>query len=189
MKTMEREWSFKKDFDIVGPTFSDDQCDEIVRLFDRLSPEKIAINFGETEKYRDTDIGWIFRNSRDHDWIFDRLIDVVSGYNKDVFQFEIDAISDLQLGRYRPPGQLYNWHTDLGAGAYSRRKLSVSVMLNKAEAYVGGDLQFGSELCPTIRPQKGNAVIFPSWVVHRVTPVTAGERWSLVTWFLGPPFR
>jgi PKHD-type hydroxylase len=36
--------------------------------------------------------------------------------------------------------------------------------------------------------QIGTAVIFPSHLYHRVTPVTAGTRRSLVAWFVGPPF-
>jgi predicted 2-oxoglutarate/Fe(II)-dependent dioxygenase YbiX len=36
---------------------------------------------------------------------------------------------------------------------------------------------------------QGSLVAFPSFMTHRVTPVTRGLRWSLVTWLEGPPFR
>ena len=36
---------------------------------------------------------------------------------------------------------------------------------------------------------QGTAVIFPSFVLHRVTPVTQGTRWSLTLWSHGPAFR
>jgi len=35
----------------------------------------------------------------------------------------------------------------------------------------------------------GSVIIFPSFVWHRVKPVTKGIRHSLVCWNLGYPFR
>ena len=43
-------------------------------------------------------------------------------------------------------------------------------------------------ICKEIRP-KGSMVIFPSFVWHRVKPVTKGSRYSLVIWNLGRPFQ
>jgi PKHD-type hydroxylase len=37
--------------------------------------------------------------------------------------------------------------------------------------------------------EKGSVIVFPSFIWHRVTPVTAGTRYSLVNWNLGFPFR
>ena len=37
--------------------------------------------------------------------------------------------------------------------------------------------------------QPGHVVIFPSWISHRVQPVTSGTRYSLVAWMNGPEFR
>ena len=60
----------------------------------------------------------------------------------------------------------------------SRRKLSVSVQLSRPEEYEGGDLQFmvvgGYEPVTAI----GSAITFPSYLLHRVTPVTKGTRWG-----------
>ena len=36
--------------------------------------------------------------------------------------------------------------------------------------------------------EKGSIVVFPSFVYHRVKPVTKGVRYSLVVWNLGNPF-
>ena len=36
---------------------------------------------------------------------------------------------------------------------------------------------------------RGTLVAFPSYVMHRVTPVTSGTRKSLVAWVAGPKFR
>jgi predicted 2-oxoglutarate/Fe(II)-dependent dioxygenase YbiX len=41
-----------------------------------------------------------------------------------------------------------------------------------------------------ILPQeKGTILVFPSYMVHGVEPVTKGIRYSCVTWFLGPYFK
>ena len=42
--------------------------------------------------------------------------------------------------------------------------------------------------CKEIRP-RGSIVVFPSFVWHRVKPVTSGTRYSLVIWNLGYPWR
>ena len=43
-------------------------------------------------------------------------------------------------------------------------------------------------VCKQILP-KGSLVVFPSFVWHRVKPVTSGTRYSLVIWNLGRPFK
>jgi PKHD-type hydroxylase len=73
------------------------------------------------------------------------------------------------------------------------RKLSMTVLLN--ENYEGGEFQFATydkEECVIHIPEFnkiGSIVVFASDVEHRVAPVTTGIRYSLVTWFLGPPFK
>ena len=37
--------------------------------------------------------------------------------------------------------------------------------------------------------EKGRVLIFPSFLPHKVTPVTKGVRKSLVTWMEGPAWR
>ena len=64
------------------------------------------------------------------------------------------------------------------------------VQLSEPSAYTGGKL----ELMPgagTIVADcaQGTATLFPSFVLHRVTPVTEGERRSLTIWCHGPAFR
>jgi PKHD-type hydroxylase len=36
---------------------------------------------------------------------------------------------------------------------------------------------------------RGTLVAFPSYLLHRVTPITSGTRKSLVAWVSGPVFR
>lgn len=67
------------------------------------------------------------------------------------------------------------------------RKLSFTVPLSRREEYDGGDLELFFGLEPTKMPQEpGNVIVFPSFVLHQVNPVTRGVRRSLVGWVLGP---
>jgi len=77
------------------------------------------------------------------------------------------------------------------------RKLSITINLNEPGDYEGGNLKFDfgphkeSERyheCKEIRPQ-GSIIIFPSFVYHQVTPITKGNRYSLVLWTCGEPFK
>ena len=80
------------------------------------------------------------------------------------------------------------------------RKIYVTVNLSYPNDYDGGDLWLTklpqdsstNELETFTNPNfrdKGAVVVFPSWVRHRVTPVTRGTRYSAVAWFNGPPLR
>ncbi len=98
--------------------------------------------------------------------------------------------TNIQLARYDSSNLgFYDWHTDF-AGVRPLRKISISIQLSRPEDYDGGDL----ELMYGIQPQKldksrGAFIAFPSFMLHRVTPVTRGTRWSLVAWILGNRWR
>jgi PKHD-type hydroxylase len=75
----------------------------------------------------------------------------------------------------------------------------VTVSLSNPEDYEGGELEFdfrNNDLdkkqniikCDQIKP-RGSIVVFPSFIWHRVKPVTKGTRYSLVIWNLGYPFK
>ena len=102
-------------------------------------------------------------------------------------QFELDLnLGMAQLTAYHA-GQFYEWHTDLGAGDTSLRKISVVVELLHSDNLTGGGLEI---LNQNVRLQPGDAVVFPSFALHRALPVVSGVRWSLVQWVLGPePFK
>jgi PKHD-type hydroxylase len=64
------------------------------------------------------------------------------------------------------------------------------LQLSDPSEYDGGDLELFIAPNPTVATRKkGLIYIFPSWVLHRVTPVTRGIRKSLVIWITGPKFK
>jgi PKHD-type hydroxylase len=80
---------------------------------------------------------------------------------------------------------------DMGGGNSITRKISIVVQLSDPDEYEGGELQIqtGSESYISILKKKGAVTLFPSYMRHRVTPVTKGVRKSLVLWVGGSTFR
>lgn len=108
--------------------------------------------------------------------------ELLSRVNERFFHFDLDGAEPLQLAEYRE-SEHYGDHLDIGPGKASLRKLSASVQLSSPSDYDGGDLViWGSG---TVDKAKGTIAIFPSYLVHRVTPVTRGVRRSLVAWATG----
>jgi PKHD-type hydroxylase len=79
---------------------------------------------------------------------------------------------------------------DFGAGEISHRKLSLTVQLSDPAHYEGGVLQFMLNQKIVDAPkERGTVIVFPSFMMHRVTPVERGVRRSLVGWVSGHPYR
>ena len=91
---------------------------------------------------------------------------------------------DLNLLKYNP-GAHFDTHMDLSDGdTSSLRKISFTLWLN--DSYEGGKLTF--DILPELSenyPEIGDMIIFPSYLTHKVEPITSGVRWSLVGWILG----
>lgn len=129
----------------------------------------------------------VFVIHEDFDWVDRIIMDLAIQANKQ-FQFNITGLIERpQLLRYSSPSKGFDWHMDIGSGDHSTRKISVSIILN--DDYDGGDLFFFQDGPQSVSPDAGVAVAFPSFLPHKVAPVTRGTRWSLVCWIAGEPFR
>ena len=138
--------------------------------------------------YRRSEIYWI-PACGETEWIFNKIHLLVMQANKH-YQFHLTGFrEDFQLATYASEGY-FEWHMDLGVNKRkSTRKLSVTVQLSEQSEYDGGDLEFfGFKDAPMPR-QIGSAIVFPSFLLHRVTPVISGTRQSLVAWAHGPTLR
>ena len=126
--------------------------------------------------------------------IYKPVLDVMNDTNKQFFDFDLDGIQPPQLTEYDSAyaGE-YKPHKDSSSpdGSGIERKLSMVVQITPEDNYEGGELQFpdSSEYDVSITKEQGTAIIFPSYLLHGVTPVTRGLRKSLVVWAVGSTFR
>ena len=128
----------------------------------------------------------------DH-WIAGILHNLFISANNDYFHFDLDHFDTGIQTTFYTEGDHYTWHSD-GIAFPERerdvyeRKLSMSFMLT--DDYKGGELELELKPNKMVRkPKAGTAIIFPSWLAHRVKPVKEGERISLVAWMNGPKFK
>jgi PKHD-type hydroxylase len=175
----------------VPNAFSVEECDFIRDKNFYLEDGKVGQNEGTLSKVRKSKLFWI---PKTHEWkdLYEKIMDIIRQANNEFYKFEISSISeDIQYTEYDAEYEgHYDWHLDIGPGCESSRKLSMTVQLSDESEYEGGTLEFKSGTdTKVITKKKGTAIIFPSYLLHRVNPVTKGKRRALVTWIEGPPFR
>lgn len=175
--------------------FSDDQINDIIRIGNSLIPRDATlggVKEGEDiSGIRKSKTSWISLNN-ETSWLYDSLAYIARQINGQFFNYDLDGfVEDFQYTVYDGTGGHYAWHIDKGLTiSASPRKLSMVLQLTDPAEYEGGDLEFYISPEPfKAKKQKGLMYIFPSWVLHRVTPVTSGVRRSLVVWVSGPKFK
>jgi len=197
-------------------TISPRLCDEIIQYGLRNKKEraltgsqgptrdlvKNPLNVKEIKhlkKTRDSDVVWMKDN-----WIYKEIQPYVHSANSAAgWNFQWQQSEVCQFTVYTK-GQYYGWHQDSWHEAYKIpgtlqgkiRKLSMSISLSDPQEYNGGNLEFDFRAISKNKPwvckeinSKGSVVVFPSFLWHRVTPVTRGIRYSLVSWHSGDPFK
>lgn len=130
-------------------------------------------------------------NQEKYRWLYQRVWQAAQEMNQRFFCVDISSIEgNIQLARYDSSDQgFYTWHTDF-ADLAPRRKISLSIQLSRPEDYAGGDLELLFRSQPyKVERTRGALIAFPSFALHRVTPVTRGTRWSLVAWITGARWR
>jgi PKHD-type hydroxylase len=145
-------------------------------------------------EYRNSNIGWIYPN--DSPQLFKDILQLGLEANRSNYGFDLADIPVIQLAEYRGSEEgHYDWHTDtdfLSKEAFER-KLTIVMQLSDPEEYEGGYLELGGSALGSLEEadlkRKGSALAFPSYLSHRVTPVTKGVRRTLTAWVEGPKFR
>ena len=174
----------------------EDVCDEIVKAGKEITLKQAVTGSSvlPDKNIRSSKIAWIdYYNENFKDlWTFvDRTIEEA---NANAFGVDTSFIRSLQFTNYTAHDEgHYDWHEDVfwERNDMYNRKLSLVIQLSDPNAYTGGDLELDVHIPPsaeTLR-NKGTVIVFPSFVKHRVTKVTSGERSSLVAWKEGPLWR
>lgn len=179
-----------------------DEVNKILAIASEL-PEQRATTLGQEEDHggevRSSIVKWI-PSTPQFDWLYDKMLDLAIEANENLWGFDlISALEGIQYTEYyASENGHYDWHQDIGFGEHpSKRKVSITIQLTESEDYTGGDLEicYGSNgagqldnvrQCPR---GAGVGVLFPSYMMHRVSPVTQGVRRSLVLWVGGSHYR
>lgn len=174
--------------------FSKNEIDFIIDSVKTLPFQEAAVA-AETEgeqlhKVRKSEIKWIPQNPH-FKWIYERLAKLIIEANETLWQFDLTGIMDnIQFTVYHEGGGHYDWHLDIGPRELSWRKVSLTIQMSEDQDYEGGELEFMRGASPIKAPRgKGVVVVFPSYLLHRVTPVTKGTRKSMVLWVGGGRYK
>ena len=178
---------------VMPEAFSIGECDAIIASISQ-APADPALLVGRNRDHnmRRADLVWTDK-VEGLGWVMDRLIDLVRVANRDHFGFDLTAFEESpQVAIYRATtGGHFAWHSDIGGGPISaKRKLTLVLQLSPPGDYGGGALEVmpGAQVLEAAREQ-GCATVFPSFMLHQVTPVRSGVRHSLTVWAHGPGFR
>ena len=176
------------------PLFTPDQCRQIIASGRAQKPQAAKVGIenskgGTDTKKRITTISWIPFKEMAH--MYEDLNNFIQKANENHFGFgDIQVTENAQFTEY-PEGGFYDWHMDCDVNMGHEppvRKISMTVLLNDPKEFEGGHLEL---MAPGkfAELKQGHAIIFASFLNHRVNPVTRGMRQSLVVWFGGKAFR
>jgi PKHD-type hydroxylase len=185
-------WNFYLDqlytYAFSEKVFSKIECEKIIKI----AKDKGLVDGFTRNKLldvRSSKISWLYVDD-DIEWLFRKITDVVLFLNNKYFNFDIFGLNEgLQFTNYQAPSDKYQKHIDRGHNILVR-KLSLSIQLNEPKDYEGGELiLYEGEKGTEMKKDQGTLILFPSYVMHEVKPVTKGERNSLVSWVTGKQFK
>lgn len=174
------------DISIIKNAVDDKFIQSIIDVGESQELQEATVGFDtSTNKIRSTKISWISAKE-----ILLPLKDKILETNKSKdWNFTVTGMFPFQYSVYNKNDH-YGWHIDRRPvhQGEDEKKLSFSLILN--ENYEGGELEFkDSNENMSLNLNKGDMVIFPSTLSHRVKPVTNKIRKSLVGWMLGPRLK
>ena len=184
-------WNFHLDqvysYAYTKKVFSKIECEKIIKIAKNEGLIK-GNTRGKTD-VRLSNITWLYAND-DLEWVFRKITDVVLFLNNKYFNFDIFGLNEgLQFTNYKAPSDKYEKHVDRAQGILVR-KLSLSIQLTDPKDYEGGELfLYEDKKGLEMSKEQGTLVLFPSFILHEVKPVTKGERNSLVSWVTGKQFK
>jgi PKHD-type hydroxylase len=173
------------------------ELDAIAHYGDRLPLSPAALSgdkAGYDNAIRRSRVAWLERNNETNR-LYQRMEEIVLELNRQHFHYDLSGLAPMQYAVYQATEQgHFDWHTDYGRERgyeqHEPRKLSLSLQLSADSQYQGGELQGQVEDKIEIAPRtRGALIAFPSFLLHRVTPITEGVRKSLVIWAQGPEYR
>tara|TARA_R100000315_G_scaffold30518_1_gene12148 strand:- start:471 stop:1208 length:738 start_codon:yes stop_codon:yes gene_type:complete len=183
---LKNNWDYPSDNFYEEPFFTSEECDDIVSKWD----DKDLSDMSQKLSYRVCDIKWISQFQPGWEWIFERLETKLKIINDNLFKFNFSnpiCLESLQFTKYEPGGH-YRPHLDWkGRSIHSTRKLSFSINLTNPEKYKSGGLKIYPNSFPS--KDKGNIIVFPSFLKHEAIEVKDGTRYAIIGWANGDAFK
>jgi len=176
--------------------FTNDEVDKILSLSEDYFTQEAAVGGGISgivdKSYRISDVKWLSKSEKTK-WIYKKIYDAII-YANSHYKFKIKGLETLQLTYYNGNEKgKYDLHVDTSSFLVNQkkymRKITISILLSNHNDFEGGELLLidsGKDVIP--KHKTGHAIIFPSFLPHRVFPVLEGRRISLVGWVYGEPF-
>jgi len=163
-----------------------EQVDRITAIALRQPTEEATVfsSADAMQGIRSCTVRWL-----EDEWLASLLWPYVEHANKNGFEIAVQRQAEMQFVEYTAePSGHYDWHHDVQWNGQSGldRKLSITVQLSGADEYQGGDFEFDELKTNADFRSKGTVLIFPSYLRHRIHPITQGTRRALVAWFFGP---
>jgi|TARA_R110000823_G_scaffold274981_1_gene393758 PKHD-type hydroxylase len=196
-KSKSSSWDFYLDkvysYAFYEKAFTKEECEAIIKIAKNKGLYDSLIRKDKKDiksEIRDSKICWLYPGDN-MEGVFLRITDITLNINKKFFNFDLSGINEgLQFTNYKSPSGKYNKHVDRGLDL-PIRKLSISIQLTDHNKYEGGELYIdnGVEGRIMMNKKQGTLIVFPSYTLHEVMPVTKGERNSLVTWVTGKQFK
>jgi PKHD-type hydroxylase len=189
-------WNFELDqislYAFWKNAFSKEECQTIINIAkDKGLIKGTTFSDNKIKNVRDSKISWLYP-ADNIDWVFRRVTDITLNLNERFFKFDLFGLNEgFQFTNYEAPSGKYGKHIDRGINI-AVRKLSISIQLSNPEEYEGGELKLydgNDDEANIMDKAQGTLIMFPSYVLHEVMPVTKGERNSLVTWVTGKQFK
>ena len=173
--------------------FSKEELDKIYKDLENVPFKKATTLSGESDKtVRSSRVKWIPRD-KNWNWLYSKLMEMAVTANDANWKFDLVSAEELiQYTEYLAEDEgHYTWHQDIGPGMASLRKVSITVQLSEASEYDGGNLEIwrGGNNVVTTEKNAGVVMIFPSYMMHRVSKVTKGKRRSFVLWVGGQHYK
>ena len=178
---------------VVPKVFSTIECQNIIEQASLTMQSNAQLVGGDAHhNIRRCGVSWI-DDGAESAFVHDRVVQLVADVNRENFQYDLSEFAEqLQVAHYQGGDKgFYDWHVDRGGKKLaSFRKLTMVGLLSPQIDYTGGELQLNANgHVQTLDLDVGDVVLFPSSVLHTVTPVTEGHRYSLAQWVHGPHFR
>jgi len=181
---------------LADKLFSSEEIDHIRNICEQSERKEGLTGVNKDPNYtiRKSKISWHSKNEELISMLWPHILRV---NEKAKWNYNISKILDIQYTVYDDKDSHYDWHVDIMHGSREDnlyRKISCSILLNEdADEYEGGNFELlrfrrdnNMEIRRVVNQKKGSAIFFPSFLYHRITPITKGIRKSLVLWVGGP---